>query len=131
MIRSALVLGLLFFISCGIGGTPALCEEACPIVVTAWEPKGEALEETLLIPVISATVSSVCGADIDQSSIKMTLNENLVPHTVSGDGSAVTATFIPDDDLESDVYHDVTVHAEDVNGEAVDFKWTFYLPFYY
>jgi len=103
----------------------------CSPEVTAFQPFPEAPAETVLSPVISATISSACGVDIDQSSIVMTLNGDPVPHTVSGGGSVVTATFIPDYDLQSDWNHDVTVHAEDVNGEAVDFEWTFWQPFYY
>jgi len=100
----------------------------CSPEVTAWAPVAEA--ETVR-PTISATISSACGVDIDQSSIVMTLNGSPVSHTVSGSGSEVTATYTPGNPLREGENHTVTVHAEDMNGEAVDFEWTFYVPLIY
>jgi hypothetical protein len=105
------------------GAAPATCSPE----VTVWAPRGEA---DTARPTISATISSACGVDIDQSSIEMTLDASPVgPLSISGSGSEVTASYqVTEPPLLELEDHTATVSAQDVNGQVVEKTWTFFVP---
>jgi hypothetical protein len=101
---------------------------ACPLDVTAWQPKGSASSAQ---PTISATFRSQCGAAIDISSIEMYVDTLPVTPTVSGSGSEVTITYVPESplmDWEQNSNHPVDVRVQDVNGTQGEKYWSFFVP---
>ena len=118
-----------FFVSCGMGNMKALGEEACPLTVTDWEPKGY-IESAL--PRISVAFKSTCGADIDRSSIEMRINDSTpVPLTLNGGGPEVEVSFTPNASFAQEADYTVAVRAQDVKGMKAEKKWTFYIPLIY
>jgi hypothetical protein len=99
----------------------------CSPEVTDWEPKLDA--EPVPGVIIFATITSACGVDIDQSSIRMTLNDAPISPTLSGGGSEVTATYIVPFGLPTYENSTVSVTAEDVNGASVTKTWSFFVTF--
>jgi len=78
---------------------------------------------------ITATFMSSCGANIDESSIVMIVHGNAVTPTITGSGSQVIVTYTPPTALEKDRTYQVTVTAQDVNGNVGEKTWGFYIAF--
>ena len=119
----------VFMILSGVISVPfdATAEE-CPIEVTEMVPDGFA-ESTR--PVLSATLTSKCGNDIDVASVELILNDEVYPAEVTGSGSKITVKFLPDWNLAQESDHFVMVRAKDKKGTTVEKEWSFWLGLIY
>ncbi|MBW1763374.1 MAG: hypothetical protein JRJ23_01345 [Deltaproteobacteria bacterium] len=119
------ILTLMF--TSGIAVRSGICEEKCPLQVKSFSPK---MEAEIRRPDIYVILISECGAAIDISSIKMLFNNEPVVHEISSnqDGSEVKVSFTPYNDLY-DIY-DIVVSGSDVNGNTIEKKWTFEVPYW-
>jgi hypothetical protein len=104
---------------------PALDAQKCIVEVPEWAPRGSASGAR---PRISATLVSSCGAAIELSSIRMTVNDQAVEPTAEGSGATVTIVYVPEKALLEEADHTVVVQARDANGAAGERTWTFRLP---
>jgi len=104
---------------------PGLGAQKCIVEVPEWAPRGSANSAR---PRITATLASSCGAAIDVSSIRMTVNDEAVEPKADGSGATVTVVYVPDAALLEETDHTVTVRARDANGAAGERTWTFRLP---
>lgn len=102
--------------------------EECPVEVTEIAPDGFADTSR---PVMSATLTSKCGNDIDIDSVKMLLNDEEVPCEVSGTGSKISVRFAPDWNLAQEADHFVMIRAKDKKGTTVETEWSFWLGLIY
>jgi len=118
-----------FMMVSGIMSVPvnAVAEE-CPIEVTDIAPDGFADTSR---PVLSATLTSKCGNDIDVDSVQILLNDEAVPAEVSGTGSSISVAFHPDWNLAQEADHFVMVRAKDKKGTTVEKEWSFWLGLIY
>jgi hypothetical protein len=121
--RSVLFAGTMLVVSSmGVGvSVPA---QECALEVPEWAPRGSASSAR---PRITATLTSTCGAAIDLSSIRMTLDDEAVMPTPDGTGSQVTVTFTPASALLAESDHTVTVQARDAKGTKGEKTWAFHL----
>ena len=102
--------------------------EECPIEVTKMAPDGFA--ETTR-PVLSATLTSKCGNEIDLGSVELILNDEVYPAEINGSGSKITVSFSPDWNLAQESDHFVMVRAKDKKGTTVEKEWSFWLGLIY
>jgi hypothetical protein len=102
--------------------------QECPIQVTDMLPDGFA---SIVRPAISATLTSKCGNDIDVKSVKMVLDNAVVPCVVSGSGSKISVKFTPETGLSQESDHFVIVEAKDAKGVTVKKEWSFWLGLIY
>ena len=100
----------------------------CSIEVTDMLPDGFA---DTTRPVISATLLSKCGNDIDIGSIELLINDEAVPVEVNGSGSKVSVKHALKWSLAQSSDHYVTVRAKDKEGNAVEKEWAFWLGLIY
>ena len=104
-------------------GMPVRVQE-CGIDVPEWAPRGSARSAR---PRITATLVSTCAAAIDASSIRMTIDDEVVMPTVEGTGPKVMTSYTPKTALLEDADHTVTVSASDLKGAKGGKTWTFHL----
>ena len=97
----------------------------CAVTVPEWAPRGSALR---VRPEILAVLTSTCGAAIDVTSIRMTVDDEPVTPTTEGGGAKVTVLHVPVDALLEEADHTVSVQAQDANGVEGGRTWTFYVP---
>ncbi len=82
----------IFMLLSGVACVPLDSKEAdCSIEVTDMVPDGFA---DITRPVLSTTLSSKCGNDIDIESVEMLLNDEVVPSEVTGSGAKVPVTMV-------------------------------------
>jgi len=98
----------------------------CAPEVTDWSPKIEEIKTRR--PTITATFKSKCGVDIDVSTIQMVVDDETVYPEISGSGSGVTLAFVPYLGLLEEC--NVTVSAQDVNGQKAEKTWMFEVPYW-
>jgi hypothetical protein len=104
---------------------PVLDAQKCVVEVPEWAPRGSASNAR---PRITATLVSSCGAAIEVSSIRMTVNDEAVEPATDGSGATVTVAYVPEKALLEEADHTVVVRARDANGAAGERTWTFRLP---
>jgi hypothetical protein len=104
---------------------PGLGAQKCIVEVPEWAPRGSASGAR---PRITATLVSSCGAAIDVSSIRMTVNDEAVKPTTDGSGTTVTVVYVPQEALLEESDHTVTVRARDAKEAAGERTWTFRVP---
>ena len=100
----------------------------CSIEVTDIAPDGFA---DTTRPVLSATLSSKCGNDIDVESVEMLLNEEVVPCEITVKGTKVSVEYLPEWSLAQSSDHYVAVRAKDKKGNTVEKEWSFWLGLIY
>jgi hypothetical protein len=96
----------------------------CALEAPEWAPRGSA---TTTRPRVSVTLTSTCGAAIEVSSIKMTIDDETVMPKVDGSGSKVTVSYTPESALEQEADHTVVVQARDAAGTPGEKRWTFHI----
>ena len=107
------------------GGQEAQEQEECAVTIPEWAPRGSAQR---VRPEILAVLTSTCGAAIDVTSIRMTVDDEPVMPTTEGSGAKVTVLHVPVDALLEEADHTVSVQAQDANGVEGGRTWTFYVP---
>ena len=86
----------------------------------------------LILPgLISATLSSKCGNDIDIESVEILINDEAVPGEVTGSGAKVSVKHTLDWNLAQSSDHYVMVRARDKKGNTVEKEWSFYVGLIY
>ena len=111
-------------VTCAAFAGASLPAQECALVVPEWAPRGSAPTAR---PRISATLTSSCGAAIDLSSIRMTVDDEEVKATTDGSGATVTVSYTPQSPLTEGADHDVAVQAKDEKGVTGEKRWTFSL----
>ena len=106
-------------------GQGAQVEEECRVTVPEWAPRGSARR---VRPEILAVLTSTCGAAIDVTSIRMTIDDEPVEPTTEGSGAKVTVTHVPVDALLEEADHTISLQAQDADGVEGGRTWTFYVP---
>ena len=106
-------------------GQEAQEQEECAVTVPEWAPRGSAQR---VRPEILAVLTSTCGAAIDVTSVRMTIDDEPVTPTTEGSGAKVTVLHVPVDALLEEADHTVSVQAQDANGVEGGRTWTFYVP---
>ena len=96
--------------------------------ITTWAPKGD-IEN--LDPLITATITSACCADIDKASIEMTIDDASVTPIITGSGPEVNVSYRPATELQNETTYSVTISFQDEDGRSGDKTWTFYTAFFY
>ncbi|MBW1770825.1 MAG: hypothetical protein JRJ17_06620, partial [Deltaproteobacteria bacterium] len=100
------------------GAAPAACSPE--IINHGPDPIG------IPTPDIRATIRSVCGVDIDQSTIEMIFDSAPVsPIVTVVSGSEIRLNYFPLGELPTFEEFEVTVRAQDVNGASVELTWEF------
>jgi hypothetical protein len=102
--------------------------EGCPPEVVDFRPTGF-IENNL--PVVSATIRSLCGTSIDRSSIQLTINGTAFSPTITGGGAEVAIAYTFQSAIPDDTAMDVVLKARDANGNAVEKAWRFSLRPYW
>ena len=106
-------------------GQEAQEQEECAVTVPEWAPRGSARS---VRPEILAVLTSTCGAAIDVTSIRMTVDDEPVTPATEGSGAKVTVMHVPVDALLEEADHTISVQAQDANGVEGGRNWTFYVP---
>jgi hypothetical protein len=96
----------------------------CAIEAPEWAPRGSA---TTARPTISVTLTSTCGAAIEVSSIKMTIDDETATPKVDGSGPKITLSYTPESALAQEADHTVVVQARDAAGTTGEKRWTFHI----
>jgi glucosamine 6-phosphate synthetase-like amidotransferase/phosphosugar isomerase protein len=99
--------------------------QKCEVTVPEWAPRGSA---DTARPRISATLTSTCGAAIDVSSVRMTVDKQAVKPTMEGSDATVTVVYVPPSALLEEADHTVAVQAQDEKGVPGERTWTFHVP---
>ena len=98
--------------------------QSCAIDAPEWAPRGTAKTAR---PNITVTLVSTCGAAIDLSSIRMTVNGEAVAPKTEGTGPKVTVVYVPAAALVEEEDHTIVVRARDAKGTAGEKTWTFHV----
>jgi hypothetical protein len=97
-------------------------EATCDPEITLYGPIGTGTP----IPNIRARIISDCGVAIDQSTIEMIFDDEVVEPVVTvNSASEIQLNYTPPEPLSVGSEHDVTVRAQDVNGGSAEKSWSF------
>ena len=104
-----------------LSGSPA---QGCTIEAPEWAPRGSASSAR---PRISVTLTSTCAAEMDASSVRMTVDDELVKPMVEAAGATITAVYTPASALLEEADHTVVVQVRDTKGTSGEKRWTFHI----
>jgi hypothetical protein len=104
-----------------LSGSPA---QTCTIEAPEWAPRGSASSAR---PRISVTLTSTCAAEMDASSVRMTVDDEVVKPMVEAAGPNVTAVYTPASALLEEADHTVVVQVRDTKGTSGEKRWTFHI----
>ncbi len=99
----------------------------CPPAEATLSPESRSMNYTLR-PAITAHVKTSCNAPIDNDSIVMKLNDEIVsPSVINPTSDSAEIIYTPEEDLEEFQRHWAEVVFVDANGETATFRWSFHV----
>ena len=119
---SSIILGAIFLGSVAFAGDT--------LVLSTFSPEGFDHTGTGT-PEIFAVVKSVDGAAIDQSSIKMIINDDEVETSITAQENGLKISYTPSRQLEQEADTYVEIKCKDANGKDLETQWEFFVPMIY